>query len=80
MNHDELKQWAMNANCHDAIAEAIHYAAQGVEPEMNRIWQDPTEPEFLAVWERATNNGLVDDSEMFWGESRLSYLRENLFT
>jgi hypothetical protein len=54
-----------------SVMEAILYVADGDEAEAARIWQDPTEAEWLAIWERATKNGLIDGDSLQWGEAAL---------
>ena len=51
------------------IIEAISFLANGNDAIAERIWSDPTEPELLAIWERATNNGLISDNDFCWGAS-----------
>lgn len=49
------------------IMEAIMFVAGGDSSEAVRIWEEPTEAELLAIWERVTQNGLHDASEYCWG-------------
>ena len=49
------------------IMEAIVFVAGGDSAEAVRIWEEPTEAELLAIWERVTQNGLHDASEFCWG-------------
>jgi hypothetical protein len=48
------------------IMEAIMYVA-GNDAEAVRVWEEPTEPEMLAIWERVTKNGNLDASDFCWG-------------
>lgn len=48
------------------LMEAILYVA-GSEDAAVRVWEEPTEPEALAVWERVTKNGLNDSTDFVWG-------------
>ena len=49
------------------IMDAIVFVAGGDSAEAVRIWEEPTEAELLAIWERVTQNGLHDASEFCWG-------------
>jgi len=51
------------------IIDAIWWLANEDEAKAERIWQDPTNEEMLAIWERVTKNGLVPAYEFCWGES-----------
>lgn len=48
------------------LMEAI-LAVAGDESRAVRVWDEPTEAEALAIWERVTKNGLVDSDEFVWG-------------
>lgn len=48
------------------LMEAILYVA-GSEEAAARLWEEPTEAEALAVWERVTKNGLIDSTDFDWG-------------
>lgn len=50
------------------ILSAIKWLARD-SAEEHRIWQDPTEEEVLAIFERVTQNGLIPATEFVWGES-----------
>jgi hypothetical protein len=49
------------------IMEEILWLAAGNEDEAVRIWEEPTEPEMIAIRERVTQNGLIDSEEFCWG-------------
>lgn len=49
------------------IMDAILWLARGNEAEAVRIWEEPTDKEMLALWERVTKNGLVSADEFCWG-------------
>lgn len=49
------------------IMEAIDYVAGHNEIEAVRVWQEPSEAEMIAIWERVTKNGLIDAAEFCWG-------------
>jgi len=49
------------------LIEAIYFVAGKNESEAVRIWEDPTDVELLAVWERVTKNGLIAADEFCWG-------------
>jgi hypothetical protein len=52
------------------IMEAIWYVAGGNSERAEEIWRDGgTEPEMIAIEERATNNGGVDKNTLYWGAS-----------
>ena len=42
-------------------------AVAGNESRAVRVWEEPTEAEALAIWERVTKNGLIDSGEFVWG-------------
>lgn len=58
------------------LMDAILYVAGGDEAVAVRVWEDPTEAEALAVWERVTNNGLTPSNEFCWGVSGSAWARE----
>ena len=66
-----LEQWADCHNTSIEVAEAIFFVADG-DDDAERVWQDPTEEEVLAIWECATNNGLTDGSDLWWGIDNLA--------
>lgn len=45
-----------------AIAEISRSYSDAV-----RIWENPTNPELVAIFERVTKNGLIDSTEFCWG-------------
>ena len=51
------------------IMEAILFVARNDESVADRIWSDPTDAELIAIYERATKNGLIDASDLYWGAS-----------
>jgi hypothetical protein len=51
------------------IMDAIMWLARGDETEAVRIWEEPSEAEMIALWERVTKNGLVHANEFCWGAS-----------
>jgi hypothetical protein len=63
----ETTYWAQTHNTDERIAEAIGYLADGDTNIAERIFQDPTDGEIIAIYERATNGGLEDENEMRWG-------------
>ena len=66
------------ANSHETseeIVEAIVWLAQDNGDKAERIWQEPTDEEKLAIWQRATKNGSIDDEDLFWGESTLASIK-----
>jgi len=67
-----IEQWADSHQTDEQIAEAIFYLAAD-DSEADAIWQDPTEAQIIAIWERATRNGLLSD-DMCWGENNLHEL------
>jgi hypothetical protein len=66
----DLTNWANSHETDERVAEAIFFLARS-ETEAERIWQDPTEAEWLAIWQRATQNGQLDGTELNWGEEVL---------
>lgn len=53
------------------VLEAICWLANGDEDEALRIWEEPTDAERRAIWERVTDNGLRDGDDYLWGVERL---------
>lgn len=51
------------------IMEAIFYVSGRSESKSIRIWENPTIAEAIAIWERATNNGLHPSTDYHWGAS-----------
>jgi hypothetical protein len=49
------------------IMDAIEFLANGNDELAGRIWAEPTLPELIAIQERATKNGLIDASDLYWG-------------
>ena len=49
------------------IMLAILFVAGGNESVAERIWENPTDAELIAICERSTKNGLIDASDLFWG-------------
>lgn len=49
------------------VMEAIWYVSGRNEAVAARVWESPTEPEMIAIWERVTVNGLKPSSRFFWG-------------
>jgi len=52
------------------IMRAIAFLARNAE-EAEQMWQGDLlgETGLLAIWEHATNNGLTDAGELYWGAS-----------
>ena len=50
-----------------AIMSAIFWLMQEDENNAVKIWEDATDEQLLAIYERVTNNGLFDSSDYFWG-------------
>ena len=48
------------------LMEAI-LAVAGSEQAAERVWEDPSNREALAIWERVTKNGQRSASEFCWG-------------
>ena len=49
------------------IMEAISFLSNGDIAIAERIWADPTDAEMLAIYERATKNGLLSTDNWYWG-------------
>lgn len=58
---------ADSRNTSAELLDAMLYIANGDETVADRIWQDPTEAEIIAIYERVTKNGLIDPAEFKWG-------------
>ena len=48
----------------------------GSENDAVKVWEAPTEDQKIAIWEVVTKNGLIDASELCWGESGDSWAEE----
>ena len=77
MERQELEQWADCRNTIKEVAEAILLDASN-EEDADRLWQDATDEEIRAVWEYATDNGLHDDSDLYWGIDSLAEMMKRL--
>lgn len=66
-----------NTNTDQKIIDAIYWLARGDEKYALKIWESPNETELGAIWERVTNNGLLDASEFCWGVETLADLVKN---
>jgi hypothetical protein len=51
------------------VMQAILKVAGGNATEAVRVWEDPTNPEMIAVWEIVTANGLRPATDYAWGAS-----------
>ena len=66
----EMSKFIESANSRETspeIMEACLWLARDDEDAAVRIWEDPTEPELLAIWERVTNNGLIPSEDFCFG-------------
>lgn len=54
-----------------AFPVALGNTAPSPADEAQRIWNDPTREEWLAVWGRVTGNGLRSGHDYRWGVSAL---------
>lgn len=72
MSTIDQEYFADNWDTSIEVAEAIFELANNNEAEIYRIWGDPTDEERIAVWERATKNGLLDAQDLFWGVCSLA--------
>lgn len=57
------------------LMDAILHIA-GNEAAAVRVWEEPTEAEALAVWERVTKNGLIDSAEFVWGAAGSDWAKQ----
>ena len=64
--NQEINDFADGRETSNEICEAILKIATNNE-DAARIWQDPTESEMLAIWERVTKNGLLTAADFCWG-------------
>jgi hypothetical protein len=74
----DLQAWADSHETDIEIVESIANLANYDRFEMQRMWQDPTEAEIIAIWEDVTNNGQHDDTLMAWGIETLSTIAEGI--
>lgn len=58
---------ADSRNTSSELMDAIFLVAGKSDSEAVRVWEDPTEPETLAIWEIVTKNGLIPSSQFIWG-------------
>ena len=77
LTFEEIATWAAIRETSEEIAEAIIAIAQD-EKDAQRIWNGCTAGEFVDIWERATNNGQLDDEDMLWGEETLGTLAKQM--
>lgn len=49
------------------LMSAILKVANGDETEAERIWEDATDAELVAVIEIVTNNGMHETTDFVWG-------------
>ena len=73
--NQEINDFADGRNTSNEICEAILKIATNNE-DAARIWQDPTESEMLAIWERVTKNGLLAADDFCWGAAGSSWAVE----
>ena len=64
-----LQQWAHSRETDIEVAKAIFEIASG-EDEADAIWEDPTEEQWIAIWEIVTKNGLLDGNDFPWGNQK----------
>ena len=69
-NYDLITAFADSHETSREVAEAI-FAIATSEEDAQRIWEDPAQHEAVCVWERATNNGLLDGDDFYWGVDTL---------
>jgi hypothetical protein len=74
----DLQTWAHTHETDIEIVESIANLASYDRFEMQRMWQDPTEAEIIAIWEDVTNNGQHDDTLMAWGIETLGTIAEGI--
>ena len=58
---------AQSRETSDEIMQAIDSLARHDYDESVRIWEEPTEAELIAIWERVTGNGLRPSGNYCWG-------------
>lgn len=68
----EIRGWASSRETDPEVALAIWNLAGGDPDEAQRIWDDPTDAEQIAIWERVTDNGLRPGADYQWGASTLA--------
>lgn len=52
------------------IAEAIFLIANDID-DAERIWNRPSHIEWLRIWHRVTDHGIIDGNNFCWGVCRL---------
>jgi len=68
---DEIEQCLSSSDSRQTspeILEAIVRQSDSARSPAD-IWDAPTYPEALAIWERVTDNGLRDSADYLWGEA-----------
>jgi len=69
--------WARSHETNIEIAEAIIWIAKTWDNAEN-IWEAlPDERTFIAIWERATKNGTIEDDTLWWGDTTLYSIRRD---
>jgi len=72
----EFNETADSRNTSKEVMEAIAFFARNeAEAEAVELWEgDPMESiaNLSDIWEHATNNGKIDDTELMWGDRALS--------
>ena len=58
------------------LIEAIWEVARHDEASAERIWDEPTADEAIAIWEIVTKNGLRNSSDYAWGASGYSWAQD----
>ena len=71
MTDTNVEKWAQSRETSEEISEAIVALSQNLS-HADRMWSDPSNEEIVAICERATKNGLLDDTVMDWGVSTLA--------
>lgn len=51
------------------LMEAILKVANGDESEAERIWEDASDAELVAIVEIVTNNGMYETTDFVWGSA-----------
>jgi len=68
---ETIEQFINSSNSRQTSPEILEAIVRQSDSARNPadIWDDPTYPEALAIWEIVTDNGLRDSTDYLWGEA-----------
>lgn len=78
LDRDMIEQWAASHETDERVVYAIFCVANGDPARAQRLWESCSDAEFLAIYEVATNNGMLDAHDMYWGGETLGNYYDQL--